>query len=392
MHACRKNTDFMDIIGILDHMIDDKIDELKKYGYILGGHNGPYYDTETPVRNTAHWATIFAYYYKKTNKKEYYDATKICAEYLISKEARPMEGSFFCRHKTKRDFSNGTIGTAWAIEGLISSYEVLNDIYYLEYATEVFLLFPFSESRYLWRIINVDGSEGAFDMTFNHQLWFAAVGVMILSEKEIKEIRRRCNLFFDNIENIMGTHKNGLIIHSIFNKFGKINTLKSVLREIRNIVIKITTGKSMLYKENGYHLFNLYAFALIKNSGYDLKFLKNKKFEKILHYCFSDELHDWLINKAKNMDFGLMEGVKNHRVNIYGYSYNAPGFELPYIYSIFRDRLPNMDEFVKCVIEKQIELTYDEQKNSFCKNTDDSNTLNARTYEFLKGVAFFQLG
>ena len=66
----------MDLQKTIIPLAEQALEQLNKCGYILGGHNGPYYDPETPVRNTAHWITTFAYCYKATNDKKYYQVTK----------------------------------------------------------------------------------------------------------------------------------------------------------------------------------------------------------------------------------------------------------------------------------------------------------------------------
>lgn len=377
----------MKVNYIVDVMTEKKINELNKYGYILGGHNGPYYDSDTPVRNTAHWATIFSYYYNKTKEQKYYDAVKKCGNYLVSKEVRPMNANFFCRYNTKKDFANGTIGASWAIEGLVSAYKVIKDEKYLEVAKEVFLLFPFDKTYNLWKIINVDGSIRDFDMTFNHQLWFATSGVILLSVTDDEEISKRSDLYFRNIDKIFVTNKSGLVRHSIVTKLSKLDKIKSLIKTMKSLYSKISMNKSMQYKESGYHLFNLYAFALIKEYGCQLNLFKTEKFKKALRYCFNDELYNWLENKNIKYDLNKMPKVKSTRINIYGYSYNAPGFELPYIYKVFKEELPEEDEFIESVIQKQIDFTFNKDKMSFCENNEDENTLNARLYEYVRSLS-----
>lgn len=376
----------MEIDNIIDSIKEKKLNELNTYGHILSGHNGPYYDTDTPVRNTAHWATIFSYYYKKTQEKKYFNAVKTCGEYLVSKGARPMNASFFCRYNTVKDSANGTIGTAWAIEGLVSAYDIVKDKEYLEVAKEVFLLFPFDERYNLWKIIDVDGSIRGFDMTFNHQLWFATSGIILSTVLNDKEINRRCNRFFEDIENIFNVYKNGLVKHSILTRIGMADRIWSFLKRTRYCYRMIKTHKSMKYRENGYHLFNIYAFALIKDYGFELDLFKTEKFKKSLNYCFSEELYKWLEKKDIKHDINVMPKVINRKINIYGYSYNAPGFEMPYIYRVFSSRLGDKSEFVKKVVRKQVDLTFDKKSMSFCKNNDDEIILNARLYEYIRSL------
>ena len=40
-------------------------------GSMPAGYNGPYYDEETPVRNTAHWAITFMRCHEHTGKNEF---------------------------------------------------------------------------------------------------------------------------------------------------------------------------------------------------------------------------------------------------------------------------------------------------------------------------------
>ncbi|WP_155851847.1 hypothetical protein [Chitinivibrio alkaliphilus] len=76
--------------------------DLAQYGYILPGHNGPYKDPETPVRNTAHAAVVFHYLAQKTGEEKYAHALAQCGEYLLSSAARPMGQTFFCRKNYRR--------------------------------------------------------------------------------------------------------------------------------------------------------------------------------------------------------------------------------------------------------------------------------------------------
>lgn len=375
----------MQLLDIITNLAEKKIDELQKSGHINNGHNGPYYDEETPVRNTAHWAVTFSVLYNIFKEEKYYKALEKCGEYLLSKEARPMNATFYCRKNPNKDFSNGTIGQAWAIEGLAAAYSVTRNEKFIEIAKEVFLLHPFDWNYNLWKIVNVDGSYRGFDFTFNHQLWFAASGIIILSMTNDPEIEKRCTRFFEDIDEIFNTYKNGLIRHGIQPKLSKVDNIKTKLKFIRDKYNKYKNNISMEYKENGYHLFNIYAFAIIKAHGYDINLFNNSIFKESLRYCFNNDLYEWLEHKERKLDLNSMPNVKRDKINIYGYSYNAPGFELPYIYKVFSKELEDIDEkFINNVIEKQINYTYDQNKISFCKNTEDPNTLEARLYEYIR--------
>ncbi|MCM2681487.1 hypothetical protein [Echinimonas agarilytica] len=372
--------------SILHQVADKALDQLSAQGYVEGGHNGPYFDPETPVRNTAHWATTFAVLFKKQGDERYRKAVEQCITYLKSNAARPMQSAFFCRTSVRKDFSNGTIGQAWAIEGLVSGYQVTGDENCLELAKQTFLLHVFDERLNIWKIRNVDGSVRGFDMTFNHQLWLAAAGYVLLSVVDDTEIRRQCDAFMSALPERLRVYSNGLIKHDLVNTPTTIKKIRAVVDQVQQSYRLKKAGKTKQYKENGYHLFNIYAFALIKEFGGNVEFMKLPAFQKALAYCGSDELYAWQEESNRKIDYNNMKGVSHDTINIYGYSYNAPGFELPYIAKVFATELPAQNDRIKTIIEKQIEWTYDAEKASFSRNTEDENTLNARLYEYVRAL------
>ncbi|MGJ8682612.1 hypothetical protein [Paraglaciecola sp.] len=376
----------MNLEQILENIAEQHLPLLEEHGFIPGGHNGPYYDKETPVRNTAHWSTIFAYLYQKTQRPDYLQAVISCADYLMSVPARPMQASFYCRTNINKDLSNGTIGQAWAIEGLVSAYKVTQQKAYLETAREVFLLHPFDERYNLWKVVNVDGSIRQFDMTFNHQLWFAASGAVLLAELDDLEIKRQCDLFFNALPSMLRIYNNGLIKHGVLNSVTFIDKLRNVFDWITYKRKSIKSGKDMRYKENGYHLFNLYAFALIKQFYGDIPLFNSDKFKKALSYCFSEQLHDSLENQDRSKDINKMPKVTTDQVNIYGYSYNGPGFELPYITKVFNNELGDNSVLISQVTKKQLEYTYNHEQKSLNIHTEDQATLEARFYEYVRYI------
>jgi hypothetical protein len=122
----------------------------KKDGCMPEGNNGPWKFKDTPVRNTSHWLITFLTAYKLTKRKEFKSAAKKCADYLISKKARPYNGPFFCC-KDHLVPSNGLIGQAWVIEALILAGIELKNPSYKKTAEEVFLMHPFDEKLGLWQ-------------------------------------------------------------------------------------------------------------------------------------------------------------------------------------------------------------------------------------------------
>jgi uncharacterized protein YyaL (SSP411 family) len=183
----------------LETIISRNIDVLKNKGYIEPGHNGPYYDDETPVRNTAHFISTLYYYYLISNKKELKNYIKTCAEYIISSKSISEYNIFKCRTSSNKDCSNGVIGQAWVIEGLVNAYKATKNIKYIDIANLVAETIPYDFNSHLWMTIDCDGSNKGFDSTFNHQLWYAFSLLYLNSVSYNEKIKIQFDDFIHNI-------------------------------------------------------------------------------------------------------------------------------------------------------------------------------------------------
>jgi len=137
-------------VNLLEILIQETENSLKlqhSNGAFEPGHNGPYFDCETPVRNTSHWLFTLCSLYERTGKTKYLESSTRAAEYLASRYARPMKASFWIRKNPQKDFCNGLIGQAWAIEALVLASKVLEEPRYYKIAEEVFLLHPWDEKK-----------------------------------------------------------------------------------------------------------------------------------------------------------------------------------------------------------------------------------------------------
>ncbi len=323
------------------------------------GHNGPYQDPETPVRNTAHWLVTFCHLYEQTGEKDWYIAAQRATDYLLSKAARPMHASFFCRRNPEKDFCNGLIGQAWALEGLIAAGQVLGREDAIQTAREVFYLHPFLEDRAIWRKVSVDGSYLGPDGTFNHQLWFAAVSSLLNDT----EVNQRVTHFLNRITTEVQIYSSGVIFHK--SKLGRINISK--LKSTKYLELDINTNlswfinkKSLLSKSIGYHGFNLYAFALLKQKFPEHSLWTSPKFRKILNVTRTDRFKKELAD------------------SVYGYPYNPPGFELAFVGEVFGLGFEYSQEWINA----QIVMTYDLDNGCFFRRSvSDQITLLARFYE-----------
>ncbi len=325
-------------------------------GAMPPGHNGPYHDPETPVRNTAHWLITFLKAFDISGERQFLEAAHRAVAYLCSDEARPMKATFWHRKNPEKDFCNGLIGQAWTIEALAVAANSLDYEACQRIAESVFLLHPFDERLGVWRRVNVDGSYLSFDMTFNHQLWFAAAGALI-SPQASGEVQNRVRCFMARVEHLLDVYSPGLIRHSLMLKFSWGQRLFGLYKRLRQ---SSRTHKQAAYKAVGYHAFNLYALALLKRQFPDHSFWRSAKFDAVWRYALSDAY------EAEIED------------NKFGYPYNPPGFEIAFALEVFADNARVEQERW---LSEQFRRCYDFESHLMNRGTEDPVTHAARLYE-----------
>lgn len=381
----------MQLYDVLEQSARLAIDQQRQDGSLPAGHNGPYHDSETPVRNTAHWLITFLKIHEQTGENTYLNAAQRAIRYLCSQEARPYDATFHHRTTPDKDSCNGLIGQAWTIEALSMAASYLDDPELLTLAEEVFLLHPFDEHLSLWKRIDIDGTPLGFDATFNHQLWFAAAGALLASHANVSlEVDRQIRSFLDALPEILRTYSSGLIYHPLHPKFSienysrmlvndrngrlfiaslirylPITDFGSVRSLIRASPVPVSrlplTSKQLRSKAVGYHSFNLYAFALLNRWCSDHSFWSSDLFEATITYAKSEEYRHQL------------------EENDYGYPYNPPGFEMPFVLEVFDN---NTDRRLqKWWLAQQFRRCYDFDAYVMNRSTEDPATLTARLYQ-----------
>lgn len=370
------------ILTYLLQVIETVFDELELCVIMPPGHNGPYHDPETPTRNTGHWLVTLSIIYQWTGDRKYKDRARILAEYLCSEEARPKGYSFHHRNGQK-DKCNGLIGQAWTFEALAIASEILEDPKYGQRAEDVFFQHHFNEHYGLWNRLEVDGKILSIDLTFNHQLWFASCASLLKTPRE-KHIKKIVVSFLDCLLENITVMDNGLIYHPIERKLNdeyssvalKVRIKKTVLKILKslgfikyknNIINDEEKHKGMIHKSIGYHQFNMYAFAMLKEQMPDHSFWKTKEFKKMVNYMLTDEIKQLLEN------------------NKYGFPYNPPGFEIPYALSVLGDlsdkELIDISEYW---LNQQFMRCYNPKTLMMDRNTEDPTTHTARIYELTR--------
>ena len=333
-------------------------------GSMPPGHNGPYHDRETPVRNTSHWLITFLKAYQLSGERRFQDAARLAAAYLCSDDARPHGATFW--HRTGgRDRCNGLIGQAWTIEALAEAAAALDEPRLRQLGESVFLLHPFDDRLGLWRRVEVDGTDLGYDPTFNHQLWFAAAtGLLQTAGSDLPH--ERVLRFMERVPEDMGLYRSGLIVHAITGP-AEVSGPSSVRQRLSRLVHPGRSAgdrRRMYRKSIGYHAFNLYAFALLKRALPDHPLWNGEPLGRAVRYLETDEYSQGL------------EG------NEFGYAYNPPGFEVPFALQAFADRLDRAagDE-TESWVSTQLRRCYDFDDEQMSLGTEDPTTHAARIYE-----------
>lgn len=371
---------------IIDEIVEKKVNDVLAGIPIKNGHNGPYYDYEMPIRNISHWICIFEKYFDIKKDDRYKEAVKLLSRIYLDPEILPENTCCVCRVKCGKDKTNGVIGPAWVIEGLLASARVLKDDTFYYKAVALFFTQKFSEKYGLWSVIEIDGRNFGFDITFNHQLWFAAAGSQIIDYKYNDVIDKQIKTFLDKACNFFVIHNTGLIFHYVkykpnfrqarwYNK--TFNTTQAGLNHEK---------PSLIYKEEGYHSFSIYAFALLYDRYKEERFFKSEKVKKAIMFAFDEHELERLYNSCSKLDSTKIAKNSIERLNAYAYPYNSPAFEFMLIDKVFGDG-KHTDLFEK-MMDIQIDFTYDSEKKSFSRNTEDSETLDARLYELIRAFNY----
>ncbi len=337
-------------------------------GAMPAGDNGPWSDTETPVRNTAHWLVTFSYAHQETGEERFENAAHQAIKYLQSNAVRPHNATFHCRDSDTKDSCNGLIGQAWVIEALCCAASVFDESELVLLADDVFTMHPFVDTLDCWRTVEINGEPSALDFTLNHQLWFAAAGGLLTkfdscSQSVSKEVKQ----FLDELPTLMSAYNNGLIHHLLKPGYRPLKQGALLLENARALrvpkpILSIRNPSipaEMQRKAVGYHSFNLYAFALLYEAFPDHSFWDSSIFTNALEYAFSDKF-------ARDL-----EG------NPYGYPYNCSGIEMAFV----GEQFGLDDNVIDDWLNKQLSDHYNQEVQMMNLNTDDPETLAARLYE-----------
>jgi hypothetical protein len=365
---------------IIKEIADFQLKLLDENGYIESGINGPYSCRDTEVRNTAHWIGIYKYIWIKSKDLRYLHAIKKLADYLCLDKHYGQSGAVKCIIDDKMDHLNGTIGQAWVIEGLVNAYESTKNSKYIDRAVDIFKSQKFNYKLHLWERIELDGKNLGIDYIFNHQLWFAASGSLILEYRNVKEISEQVNDFVLNLEKLFEVYKDGLIKHYVSGyKPPKKSLTKIIACKFFCFMKKFDPRFDIRSFEKAYHIFDLYGFALLHKRYNKSMIFCDLKLIKAIDYAQNIDK----LNQEFNIEHFLVPKTNRLiKLNKYAYPYNSPAFEFPFVDYILNNNL-NVNKYDK-LWEFQVKATYHSQQKLFSYNTNDPKTLTARLYELTR--------
>lgn len=336
----------------------------KDMGFYPAGNNGPHGHKETPVRNTAHWLiTLLKAYEISGNDKFYVKAINLC-DYLLSDHLRPNNYTFIARNITGLDSCNGLIGQAWVIEALAEASKALREKDCYNLAKKIFLMHTFEPRVGLWKIRKVDGSIGDFDLTLNHQIWFAAAGGL-LNDEDVNNVVKQ---FLDRLLSNLSLSKEGCFLMPVKGiKHFKQGSLLVPIKtsKIYNWIRLTKRGDSLKKMYDGYHSFHLYGLSMLKEQFSNHYTWERDYINRSLMYIFNENFRDSVL-KSK-----------------YGINYNPPGLEIAYTLYTFKEKIKNYDVFdiMKEWLGYQFNKTYNYHDKLMNKVKYDPITYAARLYE-----------
>ncbi|SDB26609.1 hypothetical protein SAMN02910317_01317 [Ruminococcaceae bacterium FB2012] len=357
-------------------------ERFKKLGHAIPGHNGPHGHLDTPVRNTAHYLVIYTYLYKKTEKKEYLDLCKSFADYLCTEQAKSRSGAIECMITDKFDHLNGVIGQAWVIEALLYYYALSKDDHCLECAKSIFLSQKYNYDKHAFERVELDGRNIGVDVTYNHQVWFLACSSPLEEYYPRLEMGKIVKDFLSaGTDRDFRVYRNGELYHAIAIESPRI-TKKTIVKALATPISNLCPQKLDLhYINRGYHIFDMYGFCILKERYGDLPFFSSPIYKKAVDHAKDIET----FNRRNKVYKHIKNGVD---FNIYGYGYNSPAFELPYV-SLVEGFYS--EELCKKTFQIQKRLMFDKQTGIMCRNNADVETWNAKTYEIVRFLDLLNL-
>jgi hypothetical protein len=264
-------------------------------GRMPSGHNGPYDDKMTPVRNTAHWVCLFGALAEETGNPAFQRAAHKCADYLCSEDAQ-SSGLLRNRMARAKDPWNGLIGQVWALEALLFAGTRMSRTDCMRLFHEVLIHLPFDESVCLWRLSPL-GDRSRLVLTLNQQIWMASLiarAAEVVNADQLKSVE----LFLSEVAHYVRLRQNGVLRQVIsFRSKECVSLPRLALVDPRNVLLghhlqavcrRLRWGA---LADLGYHAFTLFGLAQIKLAFPMHPFWSDAQLRMSLDTCAREEFY-----------------------------------------------------------------------------------------------------
>ena len=333
-----------------------------------GGHNGPHFDLESPVRNSSHWLATMAVAFHLTSDEGFRKAGAGLARYVES--TRPsLDGGSVHRQRFPKDWTNGVIGPAWESEGLALAGRHLG----LESASAagaaILRRLGFDEEKGLWRVCDPATGSRGMDRTVNHQTYCTAIAAEYPDDTVLRARVER--FIFAALPNLLQTDAEGVLKHHVPETPSQ--RLKHTLTDrartkmapaLRRAALRPGAVPDRSQRDRGYHLFSLYSAVRIARAA-----------------GRPDVLELPAVRRATAI-LPSLTADPGYRTNSYTFGYNPPGFELPYVVlSGAADSESALAAAAQDALATQFDVTLDMETGLFTRGTNDPLTLAARAFE-----------
>lgn len=335
---------------------------------VPGGHNGPYLDLESPVRNSAHWLSTMAAAFHLTGDEGFRRAGAALARYLMS--ASPsVDGVIVQRQRFPKDWTNGVIGPAWVSEGLsLASRHLGIEAAGAAGAANLRRL-GFDDGRGLWKAFDPATGASGVDRTVNHQLYCSAIAACYPDDMTLRgRVERSIETA---LPKLIRTDQNGILEHHLAEppmrrlQHAAIDHVRSGLGpRLRRAAMGHGAVTDKGQRDRGYHLFSLYAAVRLAKAANRPEVLSIPDL------------------RAAARTLSSLTTDERYRTNDYTFAYNPPGFELPYVALSLPETQGDALMLLSLdMLQAQMDMTLEPETGLFTRGTRDPLTLSARAFE-----------
>ena len=333
-----------------------------------GGHNGPYFDLESPVRNSSHWLATMALAFHLTSEEDFRNAGAGLARYLESRKPS-IDGRSVHRQRFPKDWTNGIIGPAWESEGLALAGRHLG----LESASAagaaILRRLGFDEEKGVWRVCDPATRSRGIDRTVNHQIYCAAIAA---EYRDDTVLQARVERFISvALPNLLQTDAEGILKHHVpetpsqrLRHTATERARTKMAFALRRAALGPGAVSDRSQRDRGYHLFSLYSAVRVSRAA-----------------GRPDVLEFPAVRRA-TATLPSLTADPGYRTNSYTFGYNPPGFELPYVVLYGApDPEGALAAGAQDALATQLDVSLDTDTGLFTRGTDDPLTLAARAFE-----------